>query len=205
MGGDQKQTTRSNQETEMGPWGPAQKPLKNILNQAQGIQPFDFSQYMPQIEGLLNSSLSGGGNPFQQQLTDSITNTVNNQVGGQFAAAGRSFSPSHAAALGRSTTDALAPYLFQDARQSQANIPGLFNLASNAPYAGLQSLSNLMLPIASLGQQGETKGMQQTTIPSNPLQTGIGGGLGLLGLLSMGSTGGLGGALGGSAAGLLGV
>ncbi len=71
--------------------------------------------------------------------------------------------------------------------------PGVMDRLAQSPYAGLQAKSNLMLPIASMGQQGTMKGSgnSTTTIPSDPMQSAIGGGLGLLGLGLSPMTGGL--------------
>jgi hypothetical protein len=166
----------------------------------------------------------GQDNPYLQQLTSTISDLVRNQTGGQAAAAGRSFSPAHMGAVSKNMTDALATPLFNNywnERNAQtgaissllggaqgyssgldaSNLSGISTAAGMAglPYAGLQSLSNLILPIAqgfgTSTQSGKTSGTQTQQTQSDPWQTGIGGGLGLLGLLSMGSGGGLMGSL----------
>jgi hypothetical protein len=82
-------------------------------------------------------------------------------------------------------------------------------IGAQLPYTGLNAASNLLLPIAgqfgttnSTGtqtgsqsgtQSGTQSGWQtgKTSQQNDPMQTMLGGGLGLLGLLSMGSGGGL--------------
>lgn len=187
MGGGQTSTQKSSQKSSStaSPWAPTEGILKDIVGAAGDINPVDFSALQQPAMNLLQGQLQGGDNPYTQGLVNSITDASRNAVGGAFSAAGRSFSPSHAAALGKSVTNSLAPYLFQDYRTGISQIPGLAQFAGNLPYAGLQGQSNLLLPIAStFGKtKGTASGTQQTTIPgASPLQMGIGGGLGLLGL-----------------------
>ena len=191
MGGDSTQTQRQSGKTknltQNSPYGPASPAINDILAQAQAQGPADFSQFMPGIEAMIGGTLQGGDNPFTQQLVSSITDASRNAVGGAFSAAGRSFSPSHAAALGKSVTNSLAPHLFSDYRTGVAQLPGLVGLGAALPFAGLQGMSDLILPIASaFGSQqskGKQSGMSQTTVPgASPWQMAAGGGLGLLGL-----------------------
>jgi hypothetical protein len=198
MSGENKTTSTQNTEqkakNQSGPWKPAQRPLKGMLRKASGIEPVDFSGYQPQIQSYIDSTLSGQSNPHLQGMLDTISDQASNTVGSRFAAAGRSFSPSHAQALGKAVTQGLSPYLFQNYQNERAALPGMFNMAAGLPYAGLEAQRNFMLPIAGLGTQGTSNttgtmtGTQTQT--SDPLQTMVGAGMGGLGLL--GGTGAFG-------------
>lgn len=202
MSGDNKSTQtqqskgKSQSNTNTGPWKPTQGPLKEIVNTGADIAPADLSGYQPQLQSYIDATLSGQSNPHLQGLLDTISDTASNTVGSRFAAAGRSFSPSHAAALGRAVTQGLSPYLFSNYNQERAFLPGLFDMSASLPYAGLAGQRNLLLPIASLGQKGQTSGTTSgtttgTTIQSNdPFQTALGAGIGGVGVL--GGTGAFG-------------
>lgn len=77
-----------------------------------------FDQSSSYYKGVLDPS-SGGGNPYVDDLLSTIRDDVTNQVGGQFAAAGRSFSGAHSGNLSRNLTSAMAPILFEDYWRNQ--------------------------------------------------------------------------------------
>ena len=58
-----------------------------------------------------NGSMLDFNNPQLQSMLSTLTDQVNNSVGDQFAAAGRSFSGAHANALAKGLGDAEAPVL----------------------------------------------------------------------------------------------
>lgn len=80
------------------------------------------------------------------------------------------------------------------------NTPEYQALAAEAlkrglPIQNLQQLQSLILPIAQLGQTSDSKSTQTTTQTSDPLQTALGAGLGILGALGTGGAFGAGGLL----------
>jgi hypothetical protein len=92
-------------------------------------------------QGALNPIASGSLDPMQNPqtagLVQAIQDQVNNDVGSQFAAAGRSFSGAHAGALGKNLTQALAPTLFNQYNQNVQNAMG----ASGQLMQGAQGYS----------------------------------------------------------------
>ncbi len=165
-----------------------QNALSNITNTAQ--------EFQPQLKGLLNSMLSGGGtgqlnqtitdslgllqdqlkpiaqgqnlnvaqNPYLQDILSQTNDSIRNQIGAQFAGAGRSFSGAHMNALGNALGDASNRMLYgayNDERNNQMNalnsllsgsIAGGQALDQSAlNTAGLQAQGAQMLPIASAG------------------------------------------------------
>lgn len=76
-----------------------------------------------------------GKNPALQAQLDTIQNDVQNQVGSQFAAAGRSFSPAEAQAIARGTAQGQAPVIAAQYNTDVSNMMG----ANNALFSGGQS------------------------------------------------------------------
>jgi hypothetical protein len=66
--------------------------------------------------GIADGSMIGADNPYLNSILGNITDRTRNDVGSQFAAAGRSFSGAHADALGRAMSQGLAQPLFENYR-----------------------------------------------------------------------------------------
>lgn len=155
----------------------------------EATAPLLFSQYNRERDAQQNAAgqIFNSGLGYANALDQSQGNRVNAQLaapGLVNAAAGVGAAPYEAQLYGQQYQRGLQ----QDARSA------------------LQDKARLILPIAtgfgtSTGQSAGQAVQEQGT---NPYQTALGSGLGLLGLLSMGPTGGLGGALGSSMGGLLG-
>jgi hypothetical protein len=81
----------------------------------------------------LNPDLTGQNNPYLQSLLGNITDRIRNDVGGQFAAAGRSFSGAHAGALSDAMSRGLADPLLQNYwRERDAQTAAAGNLQNSA-------------------------------------------------------------------------
>lgn len=161
-------------------------------------------------------NLSPLQNPEFQNYLSTITSDAKNAVNSQFASAGRDMSPEHAQALGRGIAAGTAP-AFASAYDSAANRQlgaigqtmqgagilsgldtqslanrqagvGVANAAHALPLQNAQLQSQLLVPIAGLGSQGNSTTTQ--TQQANPYQVATGGILGGLGLMSgMGGAG----------------
>jgi hypothetical protein len=87
--------------------------------------------------------LNPSSNPQEKNLIDTITQDVSNQIGGNFAAAGRAFSPDMAQAEARGLSQGLAAPLFNQYNQNVATQTGaaqnLFNAANLANNTFLQN------------------------------------------------------------------
>lgn len=209
MGGQSSTTTSQSQQkssgsSKMTPPKAMMPFLSDLGTTFGGIETPDISSYSAPA---LSSATSLASGELPPALWDAIQNNVYNTVGASRAAAGRdTMSDGYAGTVAREMTRAAAPY----ALQGMALSPTLASAAAGAPYAGVQNASNFLLPWATGFGQQQTKGNTMMTGTSNtyqatdPMQTAVGGGLGLLGLMSMGPTGGLGGAMGTGLSGLLG-
>ena len=182
MGGSsqtQQSTAKEQSSNRVTPYAPAQSGINDILNQARGVQPFDFSGAMSGLQDSINSFSEG---QLPAGLLASIEDSVTNTVGDQFAKSGRSFSGDFVNAMTKQLVNSEAPY----GMQGYGMLPSLTQTAANLPYAGLQGKSNLILPIASAFNRNKgnsnTIGNSTTEMQNNPWQTGVGAGLGLLGL-----------------------
>jgi hypothetical protein len=116
------------------------------------------------LSPIATGNLDPNSNPMMQQMIQQITDKARNDVGSQFAAAGRSFSGAHAGATGKAITEGLAPTLFNQYNQNAQNAmnasgqlmsgaqgysQGLDNAAGNQLNAQMQapgSLANLNTP-----------------------------------------------------------
>lgn len=170
--------------------------------------PDRYSQYQNQMQPIASGqSLDVMNNPVFKNYMDTITGDAKKSVNDQFASMGRSTSPAHAEALARGISSGTAPAFFgayenERGRQMGA-IEGLFtggqaadttslqrrmsgidvgNAAHALPLQNAELKSRLLLPIASLGSEGQSTTTQ--TNKANPYQLATGAALGGLGLLS---------------------
>ncbi len=188
-GGGQTQKTKQTSTGSSAPlYGGPQ--LKSLAHAGGEIAPTNLNQFQPQLQSYIGNTLSGTNTPGEAGLLGSLENSVRNTVGGQFAAAGRSFSPSHAAALGTALTNAEAPYLFSAYQNDASRLPQMLSASAGLPFGGLTGKSNFLLPIAGAGQNTTGTSTGTITQPTNPWQTALGAGLGGVGLL--GGTGAFG-------------
>ena len=192
MGGKSSSTQTSSQSQTTAPWQDAQPFLKSTLEQlnsqlgntgltsnetnALNTIVANAGQYSPQIAGIANSLMSGGGatdqagklndayNQYNARLAptadgqmigansglkpylDTIMNDVQGQVNGQFAAAGRDFSGMNQQALARGYAQGAAPVIA--AQYNQDNQDRL-NAANSLYSAGVSNANGL----ASMNQQ----------------------------------------------------
>jgi hypothetical protein len=120
------------------------------------------------------SNLDPSTNSAYEALLNSLKTGVNNSVMDQFNAAGRSFSPAEAGALGTAYTNAIAPYAFgqynqnvgnqftanqilsgnalQGAQQQNASAGGILGAQAQAPTA----ISNINTPAGMQLAAGQT-------------------------------------------------
>jgi hypothetical protein len=190
MGGQSQTTTSTSQQkssgsSKMSPPAAMMPYLQGLGNTFSGIETPDISSYSAPALGSA-TSLAGGQLP--PALWDAIQNNVYNTVGASRAAAGRdTMSDGYAGTVAREMTRAAAPY----ALQGMALSPALASAAAGAPYAGVSNASNFLLPWAQGFGTQKTKGnsmmtgTSQTYNPTDPMQTGVGAGLGLLGASMM--------------------
>lgn len=88
------------------------------INRGLEAQRRSYASINRNLSGMASGDLVGSDNPYVQNLLGSLQDRVRNDVGGQFAAAGRSFSGAHADALGKGYGQALAPVEFQNYQDS---------------------------------------------------------------------------------------
>lgn len=104
-----------------------------------------------QLQGELNPYASGANIGSNDALTpelNTVGNDVQNSVQSQFAAAGRSFSPSEAQAIARGTAQGEDPILASQFNQDQANqlnAAGALNSAAGNTASGLNTLNQTQL------------------------------------------------------------
>lgn len=80
----------------------------------------NLGQYQSYLTPYANGSMIGNNSALQNQLS-TIQNDVSNQINGQFAAAGRDFSPASSQALARGISQGEAPVIANQYNQDVAN------------------------------------------------------------------------------------
>lgn len=111
------------------------------------------------LDNVLGGQYTNGGpsNPFSQQLTKSISDSVLPNVAAQFSLAGRTGSPDEAGTMTTALTNALAPYQFgnyQQERQNQQSAAGM------APGQGQANAA----PLGLLQQAGQSQDTQAQNV-----------------------------------------
>jgi len=158
--------------------------VKNSVSNQFALAGRDFS-------GDFSNALGKG---YAQNLAPLLMGQYNQNVGAQQNAAG--MMPGISGAMDASALNQLSARSGAAGNVAALNNPYLQQLATaqtqaGLPYTNLNAAQQFLLPIAGLGgtNQGTTSGTSNTTgtatmtQASNPLQTGIGAGLGGLGLL----------------------
>lgn len=140
-----------------------QSPATLQAQQATLARAFNGSPTIGAANQQQQQTLNGGylnpGNPYVDQLNQSISSRVLPQVMGAYSAAGRSpgLSGGYAESAARGLGDALAPYMYQNygnERQLQQQA------ANNAPNLANQDYTDLG-QAAAVGQQQDTYGQSQ--------------------------------------------
>lgn len=116
-------------------------------NNYAGILNNGYSTLQSQLNPIANGSQIGANSALQPQLNQ-IGNDTQNNVQGQFAAAGRSFSPDEAQAIARGTAAGEAPVIAGQYNQDVANqmaAAGTLSTAAGNTAGGLNTLNQTAL------------------------------------------------------------
>lgn len=203
MGGQSSSTKTESSTT--NPWEAAQPFLKGVLGQLQGQlgntgltgaesgalntiekNAANGAQFTPQLTGLVNNLLGGGGanaqsgaiqqnnealnkrlggmangeevgaNSGLKPYLDSIASDVTSQVNGMFAGAGRDFSGMNMQTLARGIMQGQAPVVAQQYNQDKQNQIN----AANALYGAGNTTSGLLTGLSQMGLSNAQAGAQ---------------------------------------------
>jgi hypothetical protein len=169
--------------------------------------PDRYSDYQKAMQPIASGqSLDVMNNPVFKNYLDTVSGDARKSVNDQFASMGRTTSPAHAQALGRGISEGTAPAFFgayenergrqlgaigdlftggqaADSASLQRRLSGIdvANVNQALPLQNAELKSKLLLPIASLGSEGQSTTTQ--TNKANPYQLATGAALGGLGLL----------------------
>ncbi len=108
------------------------------LNQAGAVNK-NYEDYQRRLSATADGSNMGANSGLKPYL-DTIRDDVTNQVGGQFAGAGRDFSGAHFGALGRGVAAGLAPVIANQYNVDEASRRG----AADALFAGGNANAGIM-------------------------------------------------------------
>jgi Chaperone of endosialidase len=145
-------------------FAPAATNVVNTLLSGGGANNFAgiLNNSYGQLQSELNPYASGaniGKNDALQPELDTIGNDTQNSVQGQFAAAGRSFSPAEAQAIARGTAQGEAPVEAAQYNQDVANQLGAatgLNTAAGNTASGLSNLNQTLLGNMTTGLSAAT-------------------------------------------------
>jgi hypothetical protein len=146
---------------------PATSDVNTLLAGGGGNYSGILNNALTSLQGTLNPYASGsmiGKNDALQPELNTIGNDVQNQQEGQFAAAGRSFSPAEAQAIARGTAQGEAPVeaaQFNTDTGNQINAAGILNNAAQSTASGLNTLNqtNLGNMVTGLGATSAIPGI----------------------------------------------
>ncbi len=116
-------------------------------NNYAGILNNGYSQLQSELNPIASGSQIGANSALQPEL-NTIGNDTQNSVQGQFAAAGRSFSPAEAQAIARGTAQGEAPVEANQYNTDVANqmaAAGTLNTAAENTASGLNTLNQTQL------------------------------------------------------------
>lgn len=127
-------------------------------NNFAGILNNSYGQLQSELNPYASGSMIGKNDALQPEL-NTIGNDVQNSTQGQFAAAGRSFSPAEAQAIARGTAQGEAPVMAAQYNQDVANqlgaATGLNTVAGNTA-SGLNTLNQTSLGNMTTGLSAAT-------------------------------------------------
>jgi hypothetical protein len=124
------------------------------LNDAGGQYGSTFDKVSGYLDPIASGSMIGEDNPYLQSILSNITDQVNNQIGSQFAAAGRPLGSNAygTRALAKGLGEGLANPLFQNyqfERNAQANA---INQLQNAGYGAASGYAGLAPQFGNIAQ-----------------------------------------------------
>lgn len=124
------------------------------VNQAQGLYGDTFNRLSGYLDPIASGSMVGEGNPYLQGILSTITDQVNNQIGSQFAAAGRPLGSNAygTRALAKGLGEGLATPLFNNYWNERNAQLGAIGQLQNAGYGAASGIGGLSGYLGNIAQ-----------------------------------------------------